>query len=141
MAEDKPTPPSWTRIGSKLAGRMGRSAKRGLNTLLDVVDDFEKRGGLSGLINDTLDDASGRALTGSTRSGEKSLIQYYANLEVPYGADLATVKKSYRRLLRKYHPDKHSGDPEREQLATELTQELTRAYTAVVKHLEATGRA
>lgn len=138
MSEEKPAP-GWARIGTKLAGRVSRSAKRGLNNLLDVVDDFEKKGGLAGIINETLDDSS-RALTGGSSGGEKSLMQYYANLEVPYGSDLATVKKSYRRLLRKYHPDKHSGDPEREQLATELTQELTRAYTAVTRHIEATGR-
>jgi curved DNA-binding protein len=30
---------------------------------------------------------------------------YYATLEVPRDADSETIKKSYRRLARKYHPD------------------------------------
>lgn len=30
---------------------------------------------------------------------------YYAALEVPRDADAATIKKAYRRLARKYHPD------------------------------------
>ncbi len=54
--------------------------------------------------------------------------QYYANLELPFGADLDEVKKSYRRLMRQYHPDKHQEDPARRQLATQLSQKLTVAY-------------
>ncbi|HEY8050896.1 MAG TPA: DnaJ domain-containing protein, partial [Ramlibacter sp.] len=30
---------------------------------------------------------------------------YYAALEVPRDADAETIKKAYRRLARKYHPD------------------------------------
>src|SRR5512140_1901298 len=43
----------------------------------------------------------------------------YAALEVPYGADLATVRKSYRTLMRKYHPDRHTESPEKQRAATE----------------------
>ena len=52
----------------------------------------------------------------------------YANLEVPYGSDLDLVRQSWRRLVKKYHPDRHGSDPERRRVATELTAELTRAY-------------
>lgn len=54
--------------------------------------------------------------------------QYYANLELPYGADLDQVKKAYRRLMRQYHPDRHQEDPARRKLATQLSQKLTVAY-------------
>ncbi len=54
--------------------------------------------------------------------------QYYANLELPFGADLDEVKHAYRRLMRQYHPDKHQSDPARRQLATQLSQKLTVAY-------------
>ena len=30
--------------------------------------------------------------------------------------------------MRKYHPDHHSGSPEKQKTATELTQKLTEAY-------------
>ena len=65
--------------------------------------------------------------------------EYYANLECDYGADMDTVKESYRRLMRKYHPDKFANDPEMEALATNLSQELTRAYQAVESYWK-TGR-
>ena len=122
-----------TRTGS-LRERVGSTARRNLNTVLDVVDEFERKGGFRALVEEGAR-ASERALVGGPYDA-KSLRQYYANLEVPYGSDRGTVKRSYRRLMRKYHPDRHSGDPERERLATELSQELTRAYDAVLDHLK-----
>ena len=83
-------------------------------------------------------------LGGQTRpitsaNDDKNLRDFYANLEVPYGSDLETCKESYRRLMRKYHPDRHAESAEMEELATELTQELTRAYQAIESYLT-TGR-
>jgi curved DNA-binding protein len=44
---------------------------------------------------------------------------YYATLEVPRDADADTIKKSYRRLARKYHPDV-SKEPEAESRFKEI---------------------
>jgi DnaJ-domain-containing protein 1 len=67
--------------------------------------------------------------------GEQQIAQYYANLELPNGASLDDIKKAYREMMRRYHPDKHIGDPERHKASTELAQSITRAYTALVAHL------
>jgi curved DNA-binding protein CbpA len=56
------------------------------------------------------------------------LAQFYAQLECPYGADIITVRKQYRALMRKYHPDLFSNSPEKLRIATELSQKLTLAY-------------
>jgi DnaJ-domain-containing protein 1 len=55
----------------------------------------------------------------------------YAALEVPFGADFETVRKSYRTLMRKYHPDRHAGSPDKLKAATEVAQQLTQAYKLV----------
>ena len=68
-----------------------------------------------------------------------ALVGYYANLEVPYGSNLETVRKSWKRLVRKYHPDLHSADPEKRRVANELTQGLNRAYKEITKKLENDG--
>jgi curved DNA-binding protein CbpA len=47
-----------------------------------------------------------------------------------------TVKESYHRLMQKYHPDRFADDPEMQKKATELSQELTRAYEAVKRFKE-----
>jgi DnaJ-domain-containing protein 1 len=86
--------------------------------------------------------AAGASVAGASVAGprsrspeEQQLHQYYANLELAPGASLDAVRRAYRELMSRYHPDKHLGDPERHKAATELAQSLTRAYTALVTHL------
>jgi DnaJ-domain-containing protein 1 len=76
----------------------------------------------------------GRAATGAD---DPRLAQLYAQLECPYGSDIATVRKHYRALMLKYHPDMHSGKPEKQRIATELTQRLTMAYNELRRALAA----
>ncbi len=64
------------------------------------------------------------------------LARYYANLELPYGAGLDAVRETWRRLVKKYHPDLHSADEHKKRIATELLQGLNRAYEELAKHLE-----
>ena len=59
---------------------------------------------------------------------DPELAEFCSNLEVPYGSNLATVRKAWIRLLRKYHPDLHSKDLEKRKIADELTQRLNGAY-------------
>ena len=122
-----------------LKDRIQRSMRQNLNELLDRVSEFEDQGGFRRLVEPIVDELGIDTPAPPARSGEKSIRDYYANLEVPYGSDLETVKESYRRLMRKYHPDRHSASPEMEALATELTQEITRAYQAIESYLT-TGR-
>jgi DnaJ-domain-containing protein 1 len=74
--------------------------------------------------------ASGSARTSQERkpSPDDELRRAFAALEVPFGSDFATVRKSYRALMRKYHPDRHAGSPEKQKAATELAQKLSAAY-------------
>jgi DnaJ domain len=67
--------------------------------------------------------------------GDKRLRELYAQLEVPYGASFEDVKKSFRRLMRKYHPDLHAGNPQKQRTATQLTMSLTQAYNELEQHL------
>ena len=68
-------------------------------------------------------------------SQDPELARYYANLELPYGADIAAVREARRRLLKRYHPDLHSADPEKRQTATQLAQGLNRAHDELVSRL------
>jgi DnaJ-domain-containing protein 1 len=68
-------------------------------------------------------------------SPDDEIRRAYAAMEVPVGSDFETVRKSFRALMRKYHPDRHAGSPEKQKAATELTQRLTEAYTLLEKRL------
>lgn len=56
-------------------------------------------------------------------------VQFYAVLGLEPGADMETIKKSYRQLSMKYHPDKvsHLGD-EFKKVAEEKMKEINAAY-------------
>lgn len=60
---------------------------------------------------------------------------YYANLEIPYGSDLSRVKAAWKDQMKRYHPDRHSQDPEKRKVANELCAELTRAYQELERSL------
>jgi len=47
---------------------------------------------------------------------------YYATLEVPRGASQADIKKAYRKLARKHHPDVARSDPGAEKRFKEINE-------------------
>ncbi len=63
------------------------------------------------------------------------VVQAYRRLEVPVGSDLATVKAGYRRVMKRYHPDRHSADPGKVRIATEVAAGLSEAYSRLEDHL------
>ena len=77
-----------------------------------------------------------RSNTGAGQALDPVLARYYANLELPYGTGLDTVRLTWRRLVKKYHPDLHSADEQKKRTATELVQGLKRAYEELARHLE-----
>lgn len=111
--------------------KLARAARANLNQLLDAIKEFDgdeeaPKEGFEHI------GGPGKASYEQPKSAsEKTLRDYYANLEVEYGADMDTVKASYRRLMRKYHPDKFASNDDMEALSTQLTQELTVAYQAI----------
>lgn len=52
---------------------------------------------------------------------------YYKTLGVAKGASADEIKKSYRKLARKYHPDANKGDPKSE----ERFKEISEAYNVL----------
>jgi DnaJ-domain-containing protein 1 len=70
-----------------------------------------------------------------TAAGDDAIRRAYAALEVTAGSDFETVRKAYRRLMRKYHPDHHTGSAEAQRAANEVAQRLTASYKLLEKQL------
>ena len=55
--------------------------------------------------------------------------KYYKIIELEYGSDFNSIKKSYKKLLKKYHPDLFQNKPEKLKSAQEVTRQINEAYT------------
>lgn len=51
-------------------------------------------------------------------------MDYYKILEVPENADISEIKKKYRKMVMKCHPDRNAGDEK----AVKKFREITEAY-------------
>lgn len=69
-------------------------------------------------------------------SDKRKIAGHYKVLELEDGASWEEVRESYRRLIKKYHPDKFGLDPEKQEAANEIMQGLNEAYAALEKHLD-----
>jgi DnaJ-domain-containing protein 1 len=76
-----------------------------------------------------------RAAASSAGSEALRVQKAYAALEVAVGADFNTVRKAYRTLMRKYHPDHHTESPEKQRAANEVAQRLTESYKLLERKL------
>ena len=64
-------------------------------------------------------------------------LEYYANLEVNPGASFEEVRKSYKELAKKYHPDKFHNETEKSEVADQILKKINEAYNYFqTKHKE-----
>lgn len=54
--------------------------------------------------------------------------EYYANLELQPGATFEEIKAAYKRLLKQYHPDVYYQNPQKQQIAGQISQKVNEAY-------------
>lgn len=107
-----------------VGAKAGRRARRVADRVTDKAEEAWER---------AFEEAQARgASTGSRgRPSSRDIEDWHRTLEVPVGADFDTVRKSYRRLVAKYHPDKYNSDPEKYAVATEVTRKITGAYNGL----------
>jgi DnaJ-domain-containing protein 1 len=68
-------------------------------------------------------------------SADAQVADWYKALNLNFGADLAEVKAAYRQLMRRYHPDLHTANPQKQKAANELSMRVTSAYNGLQIHL------
>ncbi len=98
-------------------------------------------------------DAAGRPGAGPSRTSSSSsgagngarpkpgsnaaqVAEWYQTLNLAPGADLAEIKSAYRGLMRRYHPDMHASNPQKQKAANELSLKVTAAYNGLQAHLD-----
>lgn len=61
----------------------------------------------------------------------EDVVKAYRSFELAPSASMEQVRLAYRKLMRVYHPDKHTGDLEKQRIATEITQRLTESFMKI----------
>jgi len=97
-----------------LAGEKFDEALRTFQRAMEIAPDDEKR---------NCQQKFEEAKVALKQSKEKN---YYKVLSVPRNSQLKEIKKSYRELALKWHPDKNTGDTKEE--AEKMFQEISEAY-------------
>jgi DnaJ-domain-containing protein 1 len=59
------------------------------------------------------------------------LRQDFANFGLEPSASPEQVQRAHRQLLSRYHPDRFAGDPEKQRLATRITQILNASFRRI----------
>ncbi len=129
-----------------LRDRILQAARQGLNSVQDRVVEFERDGGFEAVTERFAERlrveqerlASGRHPLNPDYQAEVRV--WYARLEIEYGSDTEAVRRAYRGMMRRYHPDRFTHSRETEALATKLSQDLTVAYEGLLEYLEYRGR-
>ena len=94
------------------------------------------RGGWQSTSSTSSSSSSGSSRPPKPGSAAAQVAEWYRVLDLSVGADLGQIKTSYRQMMRKYHPDMHAGNPQKQKAATELSMRVTAAYNGLVAHLE-----
>ncbi len=81
---------------------------------------------------------SGNRTETQGRTGERTMLDPYSVLGVPRNASDDEIKKAYRKLSRKYHPDANINNPNKDQ-AEEKFKEVQQAYEQIMKEREYGG--
>ncbi|MCD6311217.1 MAG: TerB family tellurite resistance protein [Elusimicrobia bacterium] len=77
--------------------------------------------------------ASSHGAGAKSATGSQDIRRYYDTLEIPYSASLDEIKKAYRKLMLKYHPDRFADiDPVARELINAKAAEINEAYDKVL---------
>lgn len=58
-------------------------------------------------------------------------LRWLRTLELGADASEDDIRRAYRKLMRKYHPDRFASDPEKYKAATEVARKITEAYNGL----------
>lgn len=112
------------RIQREVDQTVGKKAGRAARKVRDAAEDAWERA------------FEARQAAGGHGGGREEVARWYKTLELEEGADLEAVRKSYRRLMRQYHPDRFASDPEKYEAATKIATRITAAYNGLRTVLE-----
>lgn len=111
------------------------AARRAADDAFRRIKEQAARGGGGGGPSASTAGSAGPKAAPKKSGNDAQVAEWYKQLNLAVGADLAEVKSAYRQLMRKYHPDMHAGNPSKQKAANELSMRVTTAYNGLQAHL------
>jgi len=110
-----------------------------VESLLEILrayfPDFELDGELGGRSRGRRPAPEPEPEWAADREIDPVLARCYADLGIPYGVDFRQVRRAWRRLMRRHHPDFFAADPEQQRRSTELVKKFNNAFEELGKRL------
>ncbi len=85
------------------------------------------------------DSTRGAGFSGSGRVPEE-LREHFRNLELEFGASLEQAQLAYKRLIRRYHPDRFATSPRKQRTANEIIKRINYSYHQIVAFYRSRNR-
>ena len=128
--------PITTTSAMSLTRRLRRIARAQIGDLWSPPTDRDDRPeAWADELNPNATDTAAKDGSTDTPAVPDDVARAYRALEVPVGSNRETVKKGYRRVMKAYHQDRFDEDPERREIAGEVSQRLNAAYETVTTYL------
>lgn len=102
-----------------------QSQKTGFDEFQEKYDKYKKYQKQSSSSQQSSQQNYKNTQTKSTATDEQ---KYYQWLELPQGSSFDDIKKSYKVLMKKYHPDNFHNNETKQKTAEKLSQKLNEAY-------------
>ena len=128
--EDGLTKEEKAELDAELEETLGSKAGKQARHFRDAAEEAWER---------AFEAAQGRAGGAPPRAGVSSAREregWYRTLELEPGASYEEVRRAYRRLVAKYHPDRYASDPAKYEAATEVARKITVAHEGLKDYLE-----
>ncbi|TVQ21880.1 MAG: hypothetical protein EA383_16395 [Spirochaetaceae bacterium] len=122
--------------GSSSADPFSYTSDEDLRDAFEELEDYMQTGSTSG---------TGTRFRGSSASDRhartpnampESLRKDFANLDIPFGASIEQARAAHRKLMVSYHPDRHAADPDKQRIATEITQRVNNSFQRIRQFYE-----
>lgn len=123
-------------MGGSSSDPLSYTSDEDLRDAFEELEDYMRTGESSG---------SGSRFRGSTPgSGQRTpasgppevLRKDFANLDIPFGSSLEKARAAHRKLMVSYHPDRHASNPDKQKIATEITQRVNNSFQRIRHYYE-----
>ena len=101
---------------------------RGSQAWEDIFREYEERE-KNGYYDSYKSTNDNRSNHNNQKPGSSKEKKFFETLELPEGSSFDEIKKSYRSLMKKYHPDKFPNDDKKRQAAQNLAQQINEAFS------------